>query len=451
MTLLDEALARYHKQIESPAYQDHAWVKAIQEKMAAHQLMPAGRPVCPVLRPHLVTRRQYDGLAKAAESLYQAIDRARQMAFANPALMARIELLPVEKMLATVDPGYPYFAVTSLLDSQLSNGSLQFVSCSAAGPSGPVYGDALSEVFWDSQPVKELRKKYKLTRMSGMKRLLHALLAAYKVTGKKKFPRIGIVEFRPPFKNTPSNENLLLAEHLRRAGYPSEVVTPDQLEYRNGALCRGEFGIEIVYRCISAQELLVRFDLNHPLVRAYREGAVCMVNSFRTELAQKKALFGLLTDETVTASFPAHERKAIRDHIPWTRLVTPGKTSHNGQSVDLIEFIQKNREKLVMKPNDPSSDLHSYQGSEMDDAAWERALKSATRQPYVVQERVEPSRAVFPVSQFGRVELRQMDIDVQPHIFLGKVEGCSTSVSDATSTFSTLGGVAPTFILEGQA
>jgi hypothetical protein len=43
-----------------------------------------------------------------------------------------------------------------------------------------------------------------------------------------------------------------------------------------------------------------------------------------------------------------------------------------------------------------------------------------------------------------------MDIDVQPYMFLGKVEGCSTAVSDATSSFSTLSGMAPTFILEGQ-
>jgi hypothetical protein len=451
MTLLEEALNRYHKLIEAPKYADLAWVQAIQDRMEAQQLMPSGRAVCPVLRPHLVTRRQYDGMTKAGEALYGAIDRIRQLAFATPALMARFEMLPAEKMLATLDPGYPYFAVTSLLDTQLVNGSFHVVDCHAAGPAGVVYNDALTEVFWDSQPVKELRKRYKLSRMPGMKRLLHAMLSAYKVMGKKKFPRIAIVEFRPPFKNTPTNENLLLAEYLRRAGYPSEVVTPDQLEYRNGVLSRGDFGIEIVYRCVSAQELLVRFDLNHPLMRAYRDRAVCMVNSFRSELTQKKALFGLLTDETVTASFPAAERKAIRDHIPWTRLVALAKATYDGQQVDLIDFIQNNREKLVLKPNDATTDLHSYRGWEMDDAAWERALRSALRHSYVVQERVEPSRAMFPIWQLGRVELRQMAVDVQPHIFLGKVEGCSTAVSDATSSFSTLGGMAPTFVLEGQA
>jgi len=43
------------------------------------------------------------------------------------------------------------------------------------------------------------------------------------------------------------------------------------------------------------QEFLLRFDLTHPLVRAYRDHTVCVVNSFRSELAHKKAMFGLLT------------------------------------------------------------------------------------------------------------------------------------------------------------
>ena len=64
-----------------------------------------------------------------------------------------------------------------------------------------------------------------------------------------------------------------------------------------------------------------------------------------------------------------------------------------------IEFIQQNREKLVLKPNDDYSDQHSFFGWEMDDAAWERALKQALRRPYVVQEKVDPVRAVFPVYQ----------------------------------------------------
>ena len=45
-----------------------------------------------------------------------------------------------------------------------------------------------------------------------------------------------------------------------------------------------------------------------------------MVNSFRAEVgAQAAIIFDLLTDDAVTEKFPAIERRAIKDHIPWTR------------------------------------------------------------------------------------------------------------------------------------
>ena len=73
--------------------------------------------------------------------------------------MSRMQMLPAEKMLASVDPGYPYLAVTSLLDTHLNNGSLQFVGYAADTPAGVVYGEALNNAFYDSPPVKEFRKK----------------------------------------------------------------------------------------------------------------------------------------------------------------------------------------------------------------------------------------------------------------------------------------------------
>jgi len=206
----------------------------------------------------------------------------------------------------------------------------------------------------------------------------------------------------------------------------------------------------LVYRRLGVQEFLIRFDLTHPLVQAYRDRAVCVVNSFRSELAHKKAMFGLLTDETVTAKFPAAERKAIREHVPWTRLVAAAKTTYEDQTIDLPEFITQNREKLALKPNDDYSDQHTYFGWEMDSAGWERALKQALRSPYVVQERVQPVRSIFPLLSFGHLEFREMQVDVHPHAYLGKVQGCSSWLSAGKSGFSSAAGIVPTFILDAK-
>ena len=165
MTQVGEAIARYHKLIESEPYIDLAWAKALQERLKAEKL--GGRPISPVLRPHFITSRHYAALVKAAEALFSAISRVEQLALATPALLARMQLLPAERMLAQVDPGYSFFSVTGLLDTNLNNGSLRFVSHNSDAPAGVVYGDMLADLYYDAPPVKEFRKKYKLTKLGG--------------------------------------------------------------------------------------------------------------------------------------------------------------------------------------------------------------------------------------------------------------------------------------------
>jgi len=450
MTQLNEAIARYHRILESDPYKDLEWADALHQRMRAEHLDGAGR-IAPVLRPHFITQRQYTNLVKAAESLHAAMNRVEQLALETPTLMSRINMLPAEKMLATVNPGYSSLAVTALLDTHLNNGTLQFVGCTTDSPTGVLYGESINNLFYEAPPVQEFRKKHALHKVGGSQPFLDSVLAAWEEFGGKKKPNIAILQFKQTYTNGDNGENHLLAEMFRRGGYSADIVSPDQLEYRNGVLRRGYFDVDIVYRRVRVSEFLMRFDLNHPLVRAYRDRAVCMVNSFRSEIVQKKALFELLTDETVTSSFPASERKAIRDFIPWTRVVAPTNTTYHDQPIDLPAFIQGNRERLVLKPNDEDGERQSFIGAELDESGWDRAMKTAMRNTYVVQEMSKPLTSEFPLHRYGTVEMKDMSVDVHPHAFLGKVSGCSAYLTPARKNgFSTVSGLAPTFILESR-
>lgn len=449
MSHLEEAISRYNKILEAPPHKDLSWVKILHERMEAERLSAGGRLVCPFLRPKFVTRRQYESMVRTGEALISAVERMEQIVLASPVLLSRIELLPAEKMLAVVDPGYQMAEVAARFDLHLSNGSLHVVEYSADSPAGLAWAEGLADLFYDCPPVKAFRKRYHLTRVGGMKPFLSALLKAYKQFGGEKKPNIAILEFRAPSSAGGQGEPELFRDFFREAGYATELVSPDQLEYRNGLLRAGSFEIDLIYRRISVQEFLMRFDLSHPLVNAYRDHAVCIVNSFRSEMAHKKALFGLLTDETLTEKFPAAERRAIRDHVPWTRLVAPAKTKYRGRNIDLLEFIHSKREKLVLKPNDDYSDQQTFIGAELDQTGWERALRQAQRTPYVAQERVEPVKSVFPMATYGQLEYREMRVDVHPQAFLGKVAGCSSWLSAGPSgPYSSSSGLAPTFILD---
>ena len=447
MSYLDDAVVRYNKSLETGPFRDLSWAEALHRRMEEGGLSAGGRLICPFLRPNFVSRRQYESLVRSAEALLGAIGRMEQMVLTNPVLLARLELLPAEKMLASIDPGYPSLQVAARLDSHVRNGHLHFVQYNADLPTGAGYSDALADLFYDAPPIKELRKRYTLTRVGGRKHFLQALLKAYKQFGGTKKPNMAIVEFRPVFHSGES-EYTLVRDYFRDEGYAVEIASPEQLEYRNGVLRKGAFEIDLVYRRLGVHEFLIRFDLSHPLVQAYRDRAVCVVNSFRSELAHKKAMFGLLTDETLVAKFPAAERKAIREHVPWTRLVSASKTTYDERTIDLADFITRNRQRLTLKPNDDYSDQHTYLGWEMDDTAWERALKQAMRTPYVVQEKVDPVRSVFPLMSFGTLEFRELQVDVRPHAYLGKVQGCSSWLSSGSTGFSSAEGLAPTFILD---
>jgi uncharacterized circularly permuted ATP-grasp superfamily protein len=451
MTQLDEAISRYHRILESEPYRDLRWVKNLQDEMEARQLSAGGRLLCPFLRPNFVTQKQYDNLVKTGEALISAVDRMLRTALASPQLLSRMQLFPAEKMLAAIDPGYEMAEVSAQLDLQIQNGSLHVMQYNADALSGAAWSEGLSDLFYDCPPVKEFRRRYTLTRVGGKKPFLSALLKAYKMFaanfGSRPKPNVAILEFRDP---TGRSEYEIYRDYFRAEGFQTELVSPDQLEYRNGVLRSGSFDIDLIYRRISVQEFLLRFTLNHPLVQAYRDNKVCIVNSFRSELSHKKAMFALLTDETLTAKFPIHERKAIREHVPWTRVVKAGKTQYRDETIeDLIEYIKQNREKLVLRPNDEYSDMHSFIGYEHDEGSWARAIREALRAPYVVQERVKPARTVFPLMNYGHLEFKEMQVDVQPQAFLGKVAGCSSYVSSSgPGSYSPASGFTPTFIID---
>src|SRR5208337_4186832 len=217
MSQLDEAVVKYNKLLETGPFRDLAWVEALQQRMEAAKLSAGGRLICPFLRPNFISRRQYESLVKTGEALIGAIDRMEQMVLSTPALLARLELLPAEKMLAAIDPGYQALEVAARLDSHLNNGTLHFVQYNADSPTGAGYADALADLFYDIPPVKELRKKYTLSKAGSRKHLLHALLKSYKQFGGTKKPNIAIVEFRPMY-HSPQSEYELFRDFFRDEG-----------------------------------------------------------------------------------------------------------------------------------------------------------------------------------------------------------------------------------------
>jgi uncharacterized circularly permuted ATP-grasp superfamily protein len=198
-------------------------------------------------------------------------------------------------------------------------------------------------------------------------------------------------------------------------------------------------------------ELIAEGGLDHPIVRAVRTGATCMVNPFRCKVLHKKASLAVLSDERNAGLFDDAERRVIAEHIPWTRVVEERKTLVQGNPVDLLPWAAANRERLVLKPNDDYGGAGIVLGWEVDGEAWTAALTKAVGEPFIVQERIGLPSEIFPSYADGQLHFAGRIVDTAPFVFGGAyADGCLTRVSTATLVNVTAGGgsTVPTFVVE---
>jgi hypothetical protein len=233
---------------------------------------------------------------------------------------------------------------------------------------------------------------------------------------------------------------VLLRNYLAGCGIPAIICAPDELEYGGGVLRRGDFRIDLVYKRVIYNEFLSRYDETHPLLRAYANRDICLINPIRCKLMHKKASFAMLTDEAYDSWFSGEERSVIHDSIPWTRMARDSRTLYRGANVDLIEHVGRNREDFIIKPNDDYGGRGITLGKSASQPEWEAAIEDALRGDYVVQEALDLETEEFPIFGDHEWSLQPMFVDTNPFIFRGDVEGAMVRLSDSPIVNVTSGG-----------
>jgi uncharacterized circularly permuted ATP-grasp superfamily protein len=281
--------------------------------------------------------------------------------------------------------------------------------------------------------------------------MLDVLLESYEeFLGRKpeRKPSIAIVDL----EGLPTKTEFdLFKEFFEQNGYSAIISSPQELEFTNGRLRKGDFEIDIVYKRLLLNEYLP-IMLNYPaLLNAYRAGAVCMVNSFRSKLIHKKALFAVLTDKRHEDLFTTTEQLTIAAHVPWTRNVKNEQTDYFGQAIDLLEFASRNRDKLVLKPNDDYGGHGITIGWNTNATQWNEALQAALADgDYLLQARVPTARETFPaLTENGKIEFAEQLVDLDPLLFNGKVGSAFTRLSfSELANVTSGGGMVPTYIVK---
>ena len=445
----EKLIAEYHRMLTMDESLTGEFIASLKGMMRTRQLLYGEREIGVALRPHLLTRTQFNLLTRSSEAVAEACNKVAAALLAEPWRMEGIGLTEREVQLALVEPKYAAPAVTSRLDAFVYGDEIKFVEYNAENPSSLSDPEGLNDVLLEVGAMRTTVERYKLSQFSPALTLLDALLDTFREWGGVGAPNIAILDW----EGLPTaREFILLQQVFVSRGVQAVICTPGELEYDNGRLHCGAFPIDVVYKRVVIHEFLARCDNSHPLIQAYLHGDVCLVNNFRCKMLHKKATFELLTDEANASWFTPHEREVIARTVPWTRRVAERKTQHRGQEIDLVQHIRKNRQRFVLKPNDDYGGRGISIGASTTAGEWDAALSEGLAGDYVVQEKIELQTEVFPIFGESGWDFQPMYVDTNPFLFRGRVEGGMVRLSDSPIVNVTSGGGETGFyVIEGHA
>jgi hypothetical protein len=182
--------------------------------------------------------------------------------------------------------------------------------------------------------------------------------------------------------------------------------------------------------------------MDHPVVRAVRDRAVCMVNPFRCKILHKKASLAVLSDERNAHLFTAGaSARRSRAHPLDARGGGAPHHEYDGEDGRPAAVDRGAPRALVLKPNDEYGGKGIVLGWE--DRAGVGGRRCAPRWPSRTSCRSGsrcPASRIPSWSTGGWTSLDRM-LDTAPFVFHGAyMDGCLTRLSTASLVNVTAGG-----------
>jgi uncharacterized circularly permuted ATP-grasp superfamily protein len=397
---------------------------------------------CPFLRPFFLSPEDEQRVRIVAETMAELGERVANAALKDAALLRQFHLREEEQRLVRLGKTAGPASTASRLDAFLLPDSLKFAEYNGESPAGAGYTETLAEIFRELPVMREFTKSYEIHSYPLSAKLLDALVMTYlDWGGTSKHPQVLIVDWR----DVPTwSEFEILKERFEKMGVPVQLADPRDLHFDGKQLTANGTKIDLVYRRVLMNDIVARAAECKTLVDAVAANAVCVANHFRCKIPHVKAFFAVLTDEQNDPLFSFGERELIRKHVPWTRVVADVRTSHYGEPVDLLEFLRRERQNLVLKPSDEYGGTGVTLGWESAESEWDTAIEKAiapSQGCWIVQQRIPIRREVYPwIQSNGEVEFRDMLVDFAPYLFRGKVCGFLTRLSASGLANVTSGG-----------
>lgn len=368
-----------------------------------------------MLRPLLVMPEQLAYLHHVCSRITDALKRLPDLYLADPAIRALLPLATDEEALlrevwgpahSRLNPVYGRLdAVCDFTGARWAD-SLQFIEPNLSGVGGLHFAPvAEALVMRDIVPtLRAHNPDLKIELPRDQRDLFLQLLLDHAHALGRDGNNLCLIE--PKYAGEgPAEQSSIRDFCERRHGATVVHADPRELELVDGEVCFRDTKIDVAYRDYELRDLLAlereegrELECMRLLFRQNR-----MVSSLSGEFDHKSS-FELFTDEALAGKyFSAEELRLFRRHVLWTRVVSFRRTSLPHGDGDLPEFIRRNREQLVLKPNRGYGGAGIHIGAAVGQGDWERLIDEALQtasdphRSWVVQQAANLPVHEFPV------------------------------------------------------
>jgi hypothetical protein len=227
--------------------------------------------------------------------------------------------------------------------------------------------------------------------------LIQEVLDHLQVLGR---PARNVCFVEPKYAGSGPDEQEALAQYYHEC-YGLKVLhaDPAELSLKDGEVWYNADMVDLVYRDYPVYDLieLERTGIDvEPMRTLFRQNRI--ISSISAELDQKSCWEVLTNPQFTQKYFDADERQVFRRHVLWTRILADRRTVlPDGQTGELLGYVRREYETLVLKPNRAFGGQGVLLGAAVTRQEWETAVEHALADPerWVVQQ-----LASLPVSEF---------------------------------------------------
>jgi len=340
----------------------------------------------PKLIPPLVVE-QFGALVSTLQGILAKVI-ARYVA--DPAYRPLFGFDPRLEELICLDPGYasPIPIMRADIFYHADSGDFKFCELNTDGASAMNEDRELCAALAQTPAFQHMRARgYELKPFELFDTWVDQFMCVYEEWAERRNgpdqPQVAIVDFT---EDATTYEQEEFARVFRARGLTCECADIRELSWDGQRLSTATgMRVDAIYRRAVTTDIMARYDDVSCFLAAVRAGAVCLIGSFRTQIAHAKVIFEVLRRAQTQTFLSAEEVAFITEHVP--------ATSHLRRDAIDIDEVLATKDRWIIKPLDLYAARGVVAGRGVDQQTWEQAVTGALEAGYLIQEYVEQYQA----------------------------------------------------------